>query len=165
MSIKKGRALFPGSFDPLTRGHVDLVKRALTFVDEIIVAVLDNPAKETLFSVEERVKMIEREFASLAPRVAVGSFSGLLVQFARQVDAQLIIRGLRAISDYDYEAQMALVNKNLWEDLETLFLMAREENSYVSSSLVRQIAAFGGDVGKLVTPVVEEALRLKLNRR
>jgi len=165
VSIEKGRALFPGSFDPLTRGHVDLVKRALTFVDEIIIAVLNNTSKETLFSVEERVKMIEREFAAFAPRVTVSSFSGLLVQYARQVNARLIIRGLRAISDYDYEAQMALVNKNLWEELETLFLIAREENSYVSSSLVREIAAFGGDVGKLVTPVVEEALRGKLSRR
>jgi pantetheine-phosphate adenylyltransferase len=160
--MKRIRAVFPGSFDPLTRGHVDIINRTLGVFDEVIVAILNNPHKATLFSTPERKNMIEREFSDRRARVKVMSFSGLLVEFAKKNKAKVIIRGLRAISDYDYEAQMALMNKNLWPDIETLFMIAREENSYVSSTLVRQVASLGGDVSKLVTPTVEAALEKKL---
>jgi pantetheine-phosphate adenylyltransferase len=156
-------ALFPGTFDPLTRGHIDLVRRSLRIFDTVVVGVLVNASKSCLFSVSERERLISEEFADCSGRVQVRNFQGLLVEFARQVGAQVVIRGLRAISDYDYEAQMALMNKHLYEELETFFMIAREENSYVSSTLVRQIAALGGDVEKLVTPKVAQALRKKLN--
>lgn len=154
-------AIFPGTFDPITRGHSDLVRRALNIFDTVIVGVLSNVEKKTLFSLEERLELIKAEFADLPDRVQVESFSGLLVDFAKTKGVKVVIRGLRAISDYDYEAQLALVNKSLYEDLETLFMTAREENTYVSSSLVRQIAAFGGKVDKLVTNSVKEALLRK----
>jgi pantetheine-phosphate adenylyltransferase len=151
-------AIFPGTFDPITRGHADIVRRSLTIFDEVIVAVLSNLDKKNLFSLEERLELIRAEFADCADRVKVESFSGLLVDFVKKNGVKVVIRGLRAISDYDYEAQLALVNKSLYEDLETLFLTAREENTYVSSSLVRQIASFGGNVDKLVTKTVRDAL-------
>ncbi len=162
LSMTQRIALFPGSFDPLTRGHIDLVRRALRIFDRVVVGVLVNSTKDSLFSPEEREVFIRTEFSDSSDRVVVKSFSGLLVEFAKQVQAQVVIRGLRAISDYDYEAQMALMNKHLYEELETFFMIAREENSYVSSSLVRQIAALGGEVEKLVTPVVASALKQKL---
>lgn len=154
-------AVIPGSFDPLTNGHVDIITRALAIFDRVIVGVVSNPAKEALFSAEERMALVRGHFASAAGRLEVGSFSGLLVDYLRQVGTSVVIRGLRAISDFDYEAQMALVNKRLCPAVETLFLVAREENSYISSSLVKQIAPLGGDVSKLVPPVVEQALRRK----
>lgn len=159
--MSERRAILPGSFDPLTRGHTDIILRSLNIFDSVIVAVLSNPSKETLFSIEERLSMIREEFSGLQDRIKVVSFSGLLVDFAREIGVKVVVRGLRAISDYDYEAQLALVNKSLYEDLETLFLTAREANTYVSSSLVRQIASFGGDVDKLVTPTVKLALDKK----
>lgn len=157
----RNRAIFPGTFDPITNGHVDLVKRALRIFDQVTIGVLFNVGKASLFAVEERVELIEREFESYGASVVVKSFSGLLADFAKQMDTRVIIRGLRAISDYDYEAQMALMNKSLWEEMETFFLMAREENSYVSSSLAKQISQLGGSVSRLVSPRVEEALRKK----
>lgn len=158
------KAIFPGSFDPFTRGHVDIVRRALHVFSHVVVGVVSNPDKSTLFSLEERAELIRKEFADCAENVEVHSFSGLLVDFACAHKARVIIRGLRAISDYDYEAQMAIINKNLCEELETLFFIAREANSYVSSSLVRQIAALGGNVSKLVTPNVEQALLSKYSK-
>ncbi len=157
------RAVFPGSFDPLTKGHVDIVRRCLPLFDVIVIGVLHNPDKNTLFTVEERLALIRKEFADCKSRVIAQSFSGLLVDFCHQVGAVAVIRGLRAISDYDYEAQMALMNKNLAEDIETLFLMTSEKHSYISSSLVRQIAQFGGDVSLLVTGHVAKALHSKFN--
>jgi pantetheine-phosphate adenylyltransferase len=154
-------AIFPGTFDPLTNGHADLIKRSLRIFDRVIVGVLINSSKNALFTIDERVALMRDEFKGEGARVEVQSFSGLLVEFARDVGATVVIRGLRAISDYDYEAQMALMNKHLYEDLETLFMIAREENSYVSSTLVRQIASLGGDVSKIVTPLVHEALKKK----
>ncbi len=151
-------AIFPGTFDPITRGHADIVRRALNIFDTVIVAVLSNVEKKTLFSLDERLELIKAEFSEFSGKVQVESFSGLLVDFAKTKGVKVVIRGLRAISDYDYEAQLALVNKSLYEDLETLFMTAREENTYVSSSLVRQIAAFGGSVDKLVTSTVKQAL-------
>lgn len=159
--MSERRAILPGTFDPLTKGHYDIIRRSLSIFDSVIVAVLNNFDKQTLFSLEERLQIIGEEFKDLADRVEVASFSGLLVDFARAKGVKVVVRGLRAISDYDYEAQLALVNKSLYEDLETLFLTAREENAYVSSSLVRQIASFGGSVEKLVTPTVAAALASK----
>ena len=163
--MSERRAIIPGSFDPLTRGHRDIIRRSLNIFDSVIVAVLSNPGKVTLFSLEERLAMIKGEFADLPDQVEVTQFSGLLVDFARAKGVKVVVRGLRAISDYDYEAQLALVNKSLYEDLETLFLTAREANTYVSSSLVRQIASFGGSVDKLVTAAVKEELFKKFDRK
>ena len=161
------RAVFPGSFDPLTNGHVDIIERSLSIFDQVIVAVLCNPEKSTLFSIEERVWLIESHFKSFGEKVKVESFTGLLVDFVRSVETGVVIRGLRAISDYDYEAQIALMNKNLCEEIETFFLMTRERNSYISSRLVKQVAMLNGDVKNFVPQIVEKALhdKLKVNKR
>lgn len=152
-------AVFPGSFDPLTNGHVDIVQRALTIFDRVIIGVLHNPTKFSLFTPQERVKLIQAQFKNQAEHVSVASFSGLLVEFVQSVKSQVIIRGLRAISDFDYEAQMALINRKLSPYIETLFLTAREEHSYISSTVVRQVAMLGGDVSEMVPRGVEAALR------
>jgi pantetheine-phosphate adenylyltransferase len=154
-------AVFPGSFDPLTNGHVDIITRALSIFDHVTIGVLLNPEKTTLFSVEERVSLIQQTFAGYE-NVTVESFSGLLVDFARERDVQVVLRGLRAISDYDYEAQLALMNKSLCGDIETFFMMTTERYSYVSSSLVKQVASYGGSVSKYVPAVIETALKGKL---
>lgn len=158
------RAVFPGSFDPLTFGHTDIINRALNIFDKVIVGVLDNPGKKTLFSVPERESIIKEEFRNQKGRVVVESFSGLLVDFVKQQEAQVIIRGLRAISDYDYEAQMALMNKTLADDIETFFVITSAQNAYISSSLVRQIAQFGGSVAKLVPEHVDRTIRAKFQK-
>jgi len=157
-------AIFPGSFDPLTKGHCDVVRRSLNLFDTVVVGVLHNPNKSTLFSVAERIALIEAEFADCKGRVIGDSFSGLLVDFVHKVSGKAIIRGLRAISDYDYEAQMALMNKNMAPDIETVFLMTSSDYSYVSSSLARQVAQFGGDVSPLVTNHVAKALKAKFKK-
>lgn len=154
-------AVFPGSFDPLTFGHTDIVRRALKIFDNVVIAVLENPSKATLFSAAERVKLITEEFSDCGSTVSVESFSGLLADFAKRKNSSVIIRGLRAVSDYDYEAQMALTNKSLADELETLFMMTSATNSYISSSLVRQIALFGGKVSHLVPEKVALALKAK----
>lgn len=164
-SEKHRRAVFPGSFDPLTYGHVDLISRALEIFDSVLIAVLINPAKDSLFTPEERVRLIEMQFKEFGSRIEVECFSGLLVEFAAERGIRVILRGLRAISDFDYEAQMALMNRNLSEEIETLFLMTREKYSYISSSLVKQIAPFGGDVTRLVPPGVARALKKKFALR
>lgn len=158
---KVSRAVFPGSFDPLTNGHVDVVERALLVFDEIVIGVLNNPGKEGLFTAEERVAIIKEQFHKRRDRVTVMSFSGLLVEFVRKQKSNVVIRGLRAISDYDYEAQMALTNRKLDDEVETLFLMAREVNSYISSTVVKQVARFGGKVSAMVPKPVERALLRK----
>ena len=150
-------ALYPGSFDPLTNGHLDILSRARRLADRVVVAILENDAKTPLFSVVERIKMI-REILGDDPATPVRSFSGLLVDFARDSGATLIVRGLRAISDYEYELQMALMNRRLTPSIETVFLMAKEEYSYVSSRLVKEVARLGGDVSGLVPPLVRERL-------
>ncbi|HKV71639.1 MAG TPA: pantetheine-phosphate adenylyltransferase [Gemmatimonadales bacterium] len=152
-------AVYPGSFDPVTRGHADLIRRSLAFSDQVVVAVAVNVSKQPLFTLEERVALI-RETVKL-PGVEVRSFDGLLVDFARQVGASILIRGLRAVSDFEYEFQMALMNRTLAPALETVFLVPAFDLTYLSSSLVREVARFGGDVSALVDPVVQQALKAK----
>jgi len=153
-------ALYPGSFDPFTNGHGDILERARRLADRVVVAILENDAKTPLFSVAERVEMI-REILGGDPAVSVRSFSGLLVDFAREVDAVLIVRGLRAVSDYEYELQMALMNRRLAPSIETVFLMAKEEYSYVSSRMVKDVARLGADVSGLVPEQVRRRLKGK----
>jgi pantetheine-phosphate adenylyltransferase len=150
-------ALYAGSFDPLTNGHLDILARARRLADRVVVAILENDAKQPLFSVEERLSMI-RETVGDDPAVPIRSFSGLLVDFARQTQATLIVRGLRAVSDYEYELQMALMNRRLAPEIETVFLMAKEEYSYVSSRLVKEVAGLKGDVSGLVPEAVRQRL-------
>ena len=156
-------AMYPGSFDPLTRGHEDIVRRALRFADHVIVAVAHTRTqrKSALFDVSERVAMIREVFAD-EPRVEAAEFEGLLVNFARSRNARIIIRGLRAVSDFEYEFQMALMNRQLWEDLETVFLAPDTQYSFLSASLVREIASLGGDITEFVSPAVLDELRKKL---
>jgi pantetheine-phosphate adenylyltransferase len=153
-------ALYPGSFDPPTYGHLDILSRARRLADRVIVAILENDAKKPLFTVPERIAMV-REIIGEDPAVDVRSFSGLLVDFAKQSGASLIVRGLRAVSDYEYELQMALMNRRLSPSVETVFLMAKEEYSYVSSRLVKEVARLGGDL----TGLVPEAIRARLVAR
>jgi pantetheine-phosphate adenylyltransferase len=155
-------AVFPGSFDPLTHGHIDIILRACVMFDTVTVAVLDHPSKVGFFSVPERIKLMRAELKDLAPKARVDSFSGLLVDYLKTRKARVIIRGLRAISDYDYEVQMALMNKSLSEDVETVFLVARETNSFISSSIVRQVATLGGDIAKFVPRRVADAVLAKI---
>lgn len=150
-------AVYPGSFDPPTRGHEDLVRRSLSLADRLIVAVAMNAGKQPLFSVEERLEML-RAAAGDDPRVAFQSFDGLLAEFAKKVGATIIVRGLRAVSDFEYEFQMALMNRQLHPSLETVFLVPAVDLTYLSSSLVREVARFGGDVRPMVHPVVATAL-------
>jgi pantetheine-phosphate adenylyltransferase len=153
-------AIYAGTFDPITRGHEDLIGRALQFVDKLVVGLATNLQKEPLFTLEERIDMI-RAATDGNGRVEVRKFDGLLVDFAREIDASLIIRGLRAVSDFEYEFQMALMNRHLSPKLETVFMVPSLDTTYISSSLVREVARFGGALGGLVHPVVEHALRKK----
>jgi pantetheine-phosphate adenylyltransferase len=154
-------AVYAGSFDPITRGHEDLIRRSLAFVDTLVVAVATNVSKQPLFTLEERVGFI-RAAVGQDSRVDVRQFDGLLVDFAKQVGAHLIIRGLRAVSDFEYEFQMALMNRHLAPGLETVFMVPSLDTTYISSSLVREVARFRGDVTELVHPTVAEALRARL---
>ncbi|HEX4468786.1 MAG TPA: pantetheine-phosphate adenylyltransferase [Gemmatimonadaceae bacterium] len=158
-------AIYAGSFDPITRGHEDLVNRSLEFVDRVVVAVATNVAKQPLFSVDERVELIRATLHDRAARVEVREFSGLLVDFAREVGAQLLIRGLRAVSDFEYEYQMALMNRHLSPGLETVFMVPSLDTTYISASLVREVARFGGKVDDLVHPAVAAALHEKYGAR
>lgn len=153
-------ALYAGSFDPITNGHTDLIKRSLAFVDRLIVGVAINVSKQPLFSETERVALI-RAALDEDPRIEVRAFRGLVVDFAKESGAKVILRGLRAVADFEYEYQMALMNRHLAPTLETMFMVPSLEVSYVSSSLVREVARFGGDIEKLVHPAVAKALRDK----
>ncbi len=157
------RAIYAGSFDPITNGHLDVLKRAARVFDEIVMAVAVNPEKKNLFTPEERVTFLKEAVKSL-PNVRVTHFQGLLVEFAKTEKACAIIRGLRALSDFEFEFQMALMNRHLEPSLETLFLMPKEEYSYVSSRLVREVARLGGDVSSFVPPCAEHALHAKFSR-
>ncbi|MHB1298903.1 MAG: pantetheine-phosphate adenylyltransferase [Gemmatimonadaceae bacterium] len=153
-------ALYAGSFDPITNGHADLIKRSLSFVDRLVVGVARNVSKKPLFSVEERMQLI-RAAVDDDPRVEVRAFKGLLVEFAREIGVGVVLRGLRAVADFEYEYQMALMNRHLAPQIETMFMVPSLEVSYLSSSLVREVAQFGGDIDKLVHPAVARALREK----
>ena len=153
-------AVYPGSFDPITNGHLDIIGRARGLCDRLVLAVLVNAEKDPLFSVEERIALIRENVpAENGAKVEVREFSGLLVEFAERVGARMIVRGLRAMSDFEYEFQMALMNRRLAPRVETVFLMAKEEYSYVSSRLVKEVARLGGDVSALTPPGVARVLR------
>lgn len=159
------RAIFPGSFDPPTNGHLDIIKRSCPLFDEIIIAVLNNPDKHPLFSVDERCEIIREILPSVKNggcKVTVESFSGLTADFARERAATAIVRGIRAVSDYEYELRMALMNRKLEPQIETVFLMAGEEYSYVSSTLMKQVFMLGGRVAGLIPELVESRMREKL---
>ncbi len=156
-------ALYPGSFDPPTRGHEDLIRRSLALADRVVVAVAANSAKQPLFSVEERLGML-RAAIGADPRISVETFEGLLADFAKQAGASVVVRGLRAVSDFEYEFQMALMNRQLHPSLETVFLVPAVDLTYLSSSLVREVARYGGDVSALVHPAVAEALARRFKR-
>jgi pantetheine-phosphate adenylyltransferase len=154
--------VYPGSFDPITKGHEDLIHRSLAFVDKLVVAVAVNVTKQPLFTLEERVALIKQTVRDAA--IEVRAFDGLLVDFARSVGGTLIVRGLRAVSDFEYEFQMALMNRTLAPKLETVFLVPAFDLTYLSSSLVREVARFGGDVSALVHPAVQQALHQKFKQ-
>ncbi len=154
------RAVYPGSFDPVTYGHLDIIRRSSKIMDELVVGVLNNNAKMPLFSVEERVKMLE-EVTRDYKNVRVVPFDGLLIDFARDMDAYVVIRGLRAITDFEYELQMSQTNHKLEPELETMFLTTSIEYSYLSSTTVREIAAYGGDVSQFVPEAVAAELKAK----
>jgi len=156
-------AIYPGTFDPITNGHVDIMRRAKPLFDEVVVAIANNSRKQPLFSLEERQALIEATVGKELG-ITVEPLSGLLVDYARQRGARAIIRGLRAIADFEYEFQLAHMNRQLAPDVETIFLMTGEESFYVSSSLVKEVAGLGGDITKIAPPAVVEALRRKLKR-
>ncbi|MFH1541833.1 MAG: pantetheine-phosphate adenylyltransferase [bacterium] len=151
-------AIYPGSFDPITNGHLDIIERAAGVIEKVIVAVIRNPDKKSTFSFAERVAFLKNSVPHLA-NIEVDSFSGLLVDYAKKKKASIIIRGLRAVSDFDYEFQMALTNRKMAPEIETLFLMTDYKYSYLSSSFVKQIAKLGGDISELVPKAVSEKLK------
>ncbi len=160
--MKKVTAIYPGSFDPPTNGHLDLIERGSKIFDELVVAILRNAEKTPLFSVGERRTMLE-ELTSGFKNVSVDTFDGLTVDYAARVKASAVLRGIRALSDYEYELQMALMNRKLRPDLETVFMMPAEQYSYLSSRLVREVARLGGDISGLVPEIVEQRLKEKLD--
>jgi pantetheine-phosphate adenylyltransferase len=155
------KAVYPGTFDPLTRGHEDLVRRASTLFSALIVGVADSKAKRTFFTLKERVEMAQESLGGLK-NVQVVGFSGLLIEFIRQHGARVVLRGLRAVSDFEYEFQLAGMNRSLYPDFETIFLTPSEQHMFISATLVREIALLGGDVSKFVDPRVEARLKQKV---
>jgi pantetheine-phosphate adenylyltransferase len=156
-------AVYPGSFDPLTNGHVDIIARGARLFDRIVVAILVNAEKAPLFSMEERVEIVQGVFKSF-PNVEVDTFEGLLVDYMERRKAQVIVRGLRAVSDFEFEFQMALMNRRLNDKIETIFMMPAEQYSYISSRLIKEVFALGGRVHGLVPDMVEDRLRVKLRK-
>jgi len=157
-------AVYPGSFDPLTNGHLDIITRASKFVDKLIVAVLNNSAKSPMFSLEERLYMLKEACAGIN-NVEFTSFSGLLIEFADSVNANVIIRGLRAVTDFEYEFQMALTNKILGPGVETLFMTTSTQYLYLSSSIVKEVAVLGGDVESMIPACIADKLMTKISER
>jgi pantetheine-phosphate adenylyltransferase len=160
--VNKGRAIYPGSFDPPTNGHLDLIQRGSKIFEELVVAILRNSEKVPMFTVGERREMLQ-ELTSDLKNVRIDTFDGLMVEYAKSMDAMCVLRGIRAISDYEYELQMALMNRKIEPSLETVFMMPADKYSYVSSRLVREVAQVGGPVKGLVPEVVEQKLREKLD--
>lgn len=160
--MNKGRAIYPGSFDPPTNGHLDLIQRGSKIFEELVVAILRNPDKTPMFSVAERREMLQELTADLS-NVRIDTFDGLMVEYAKSIDAMCVLRGIRAISDYEYELQMALMNRKIEPTLETVFMMPADKYSYVSSRLVREVAQVGGPVKGLVPEAVEQKVRAKLD--
>ena len=158
------RAIYPGSFDPLTFGHIDIIERSVRLFDEVIVALLTNPQKTPLFSVEERVEILREILKPRFPNVQIDVFHGLLVDYATHKNAQVIVRGIRAVTDYEYEFQMALMNRRLAPGIETVFMMPAENYSYLSSKLVKEIAELGGNVSGLVPEIVEKRLKQRFKK-
>ncbi len=158
------KAIYPGTFDPITCGHEDIVRRAARLFPEVIVAVANSPGKKPLFSLEERVEMAAATLADCT-NVRVMGFSGLLMQFVREQDAKVVLRGLRAVSDFEYEFQLAGMNRNLFPEVETLFLTPAEQYMFISASLVREIALLGGDVSKFVSPLILDRIAAKIAAR
>lgn len=156
-------AICSGSFDPITLGHLDIIKRGSIIFEEVRVVVLNNPSKITLFSVEERIELINQVTKDI-PNVFVDSHDGLLVDYAKSINAHVILRGLRAVSDFEYEMQISSVNRTLSSDIETFFMMTKNNYSFLSSSVVKEVAKFNGDISKFVPPVVEVAVKKKFNR-
>lgn len=154
-------AICPGSFDPVTLGHMDIIQRAAKLFDYVIVAVMVNPAKKTMFTLEERIRLLEKCTEDM-PNVEVVGFQGLLADYARERGVSAVVKGLRAVTDFEYEFQMALTNKKLNSDLETVFLTTRSENMYLSSSIVKDIASFGGDISDFVPPQILEDISGRL---
>jgi pantetheine-phosphate adenylyltransferase len=156
-------AIYPGSFDPITLGHIDVIGRAAGVFEKVVVGVLVNPKKQPLLELEERIatirEAVDEELPAVANRVEVASFDGLTVDYARQIDARFIVRGLRAISDFESEMQMAHTNRKLYPDVDTVFFMTALEHAYLSSSLVKEISTFGGDISKMVPPAAAHRLR------
>ena len=157
------KAVYPGTFDPLTRGHEDLVRRASTLFDQLVLAIADSPAKRPYFTVDERIAMA-REVLADVKNVQVLGFSGLLIDFVREQRARVVLRGLRAVSDFEYEFQLAGMNRHLYPEMETIFLTPSEQHMFISATLVREIAALGGDVSKFVHPLVGKRLKQKAKR-
>lgn len=155
------KAIYPGSFDPVTNGHIDIIKRASEFFDEILVAVMINPNKQYLFSLEERKKLVEDSFQN-NKKIKIDTFEGLLVDYMREHNYRAIIKGLRTVSDYGYEAQMALANKNLYKEVETFFIHSEEKYSFLSSSIVREVYSYGGKLSSYIPNHVEKALLEKM---
>jgi pantetheine-phosphate adenylyltransferase len=164
MSEQSTLAIYPGSFDPITNGHIDIIRRACQIFDKVIVAVAQNISKKPLFSEQERAAMVQ-EVVKDFPQVTVDSFAGLLVHYAEQKGATAIIRGLRAMSDFEYEFQMAMVNRKLSDKLLTVFLMPHEKYSYLNSSIVKELAKFGGEISCFVPPFVEQQLAKKMREK
>jgi pantetheine-phosphate adenylyltransferase len=153
-------AVYPGSFDPLTNGHMDIIKRGLRLFDKVIVAILHNPTKQGLFTIEERIEMIRASLEGM-PNIEVDAFSGLLVDYAVKRKANAVIRGMRAVSDFEYEFQMALMNRRLNRNVQTVFLMTGLRWIFTSSSIIKEAARFGGDIESMVPPIVNERLKKK----
>ena len=158
------KVIYPGSFDPLTFGHIDVIERSVRLFEQVVVAIITNPAKQPLFTVEERREMLEEIVKKRFPKVEVDVFHGLLVDYAKRKNARAIVRGIRAVADYEYEFQMALMNRRLAPQIETVFMMPAEQYSYLSSRLVKEIAELGGSVKGLVPDTVEKRLRKKLRK-
>lgn len=161
--MKHPLAIYPGTFDPITLGHLDIIERSVSIFEEVVIAVGKNIGKQPLFTVEERVEMIERTTAHLN-NVRVSYFDGLIVDYARKLDAKAMIRGLRAMSDFEFEFQMALVNRTLHPDLVQVFLMPHEAYTHLNSTIVREVSSFGGDISSFVTPYVAEVLHRKFHK-